>query len=88
MMDALKPMINEIARVTAKMVLEELRRDPIIKPRWTDTAGAATHLGWTKTSLAQRKSKGQVPETCFRKVANSLRWDIEALDEWMISGTA
>jgi hypothetical protein len=79
----LRPILEEYARMTAAMTVEELRRNPIVKQRWTDTKGAATHCGWTETALAQRKSKGQIPSRCYKKVEKSLRWDLEALDEWL-----
>ena len=50
MVDAiLRPLIDDIARLTARFVIEELRSNPIIKPRWTDTKGAAAHLDCTET---------------------------------------
>lgn len=79
-----RPLLEEYARMTAKMMVAELKDNPIIKPRYTDTAGAATYLGMTETALAQRKSKGQVPESCYTKVGNSLIWDLEGIDAWMV----
>jgi hypothetical protein len=78
-----KPMLEEYARLTAKLVLDDLRANPVIKTRWTDIKGAATYLQMTVTALAQRKSKGQIPSNCYRKIGNSLRWDLEALDAWL-----
>lgn len=83
-----EPLIEQLARrtaaIAAKIVLDELQRNPV-KSRWTDTKGAAKHLGWTATALAQRKSAGQIPDDCYTKVGGSVRWDLDALDQWLES---
>jgi hypothetical protein len=80
-----EPMIEEVSRRTAIKVLDELRRNPIARPKWTDTEGAAHYLDLTVTALRQRKQSGQIPDDCYTKLGTSVRWDLDALDRWMES---
>lgn len=81
-----EPLIDSIARRTAEIVLAELRKDSAtVKPRWVGIEGAAIRLGMTETALRQRKAAGQIPEGCWVKVGGSIRWDLEAIDQFMLS---
>ncbi len=80
-----EPLIEEVSRRTALKLLDELRRNPIVRPKWTDTEGAAQYLALTVTALRQRKHSGQIPDECYTKIGNSVRWDLDALDRWMES---
>lgn len=54
--------------------------------RWTDTKGAAAHIGWNVSTLRQRKAAGTIPSDCWVKVLDGfIRWDLEAIDKWMES---
>src|SRR4051812_11871651 len=80
-----EPLIAAVAERTARIVLAELREDGGVKPRWVDIATAASHLDLTVTALRQRRSHGQIPDSCVVKFGNSLRFDLAALDHWMES---
>jgi len=82
--------MNEIASKIATLVIEKLEGKALLRPRWLNYEQAAAYLGFVtaegKPSVsALRQRKDQFPEDCHQTIGKAVRWDVEALDSWLVS---
>jgi predicted DNA-binding transcriptional regulator AlpA len=86
-LELFEPLLEALAQRTAKLVLEQLqgvKRQP--EGRWAGVETAAKRMGLkTAKALWERKHSGRIPEHLYRKFGGSVRWDLEAIDQYMAS---
>ena len=86
--DAFGPLLDELARRVAKVVLAELE-DKLFRPRLLNGKQAAWYLGIEGSDpaqvLRQRKGEKHFSDTCWIKMGRSTMWDVDALDKWIDS---
>jgi predicted DNA-binding transcriptional regulator AlpA len=78
--------IEQLADAVAIQVINKLSNQPgsTTQKRLLSTEEAASYLGLPNaSSLRQRKSGGQIPETVYMKMGGSVLYDRIALDKWI-----
>lgn len=91
--DAVRALLDELAKKTAKLVIANLEGNLLLRPRLLNYEQAAKYLGFVTadrsgpsvSALRQRKMEGQFPEECSITIGKAVRWDVEALDRWIDS---
>ena len=84
LLEEIRPALDEIIRDAVKAALAEASTQPRY-PERVSVAQASEITGYSKNSLYQMHSRGQVPGA--RKVGGKLTFETAALREWVQSGT-
>ena len=89
---AFEVLLAELADRTAKLVIERLESKVMLRPRLLDYEQAASYLGFltadgkpSVSALRQRKAENQFSDDCFITIGKAVRWDLEALDKWILA---